>query len=172
MDLARTRLVAVNVDLLRQAHRLLGRIDDAAYVQIVPRAPSLRIGGHLRHVLEFYECFLDGVETAFIDYERRRRDQAVETFRPAAMQRLMTIVQRMETAALPHGDTIVWVRAEGEAALMSSVSRELQALSSHTVHHYALIGAALQLLGVVLEPGFGVAASTLRHAARTAAEAA
>jgi hypothetical protein len=45
----------------------------------------------------------------------------------------------------------------------SSVGRELLFLSSHTVHHWALVAALLRHQGI--EPGveFGVAPSTLDH---------
>jgi len=53
----------------------------------------------------------------------------------------------------------------------SSVSRELQVLSSHTIHHFALIAMTLRLHGVEMDPDFGMAPSTLRYLAH-AAEAA
>jgi hypothetical protein len=43
----------------------------------------------------------------------------------------------------------------------SSLGRELQFLSSHTTHHYALIKLLLDDTGVGLGPEFGVAPSTL-----------
>ena len=56
------------------------------------------------------------------------------------------------------------------------MSRELQVLSSHTIHHFALIGMTLRAHGVVLDEDFGVALSTLRYRnskqAASAAEAA
>ena len=44
----------------------------------------------------------------------------------------------------------------------STLSRELQFLVSHTVHHDALIAAAARALGVATEPDFGIAPSTLK----------
>lgn len=43
----------------------------------------------------------------------------------------------------------------------SSLGRELQFLSSHTLHHYALIKLLLDDTGLDLGPEFGVAPSTL-----------
>jgi hypothetical protein len=65
------------------------------------------------------------------------------------------------------------VRAEGgEDWLPSTISRELQALSSHTIHHFALIAVILRLHGIFLDPEFGVSPSTLRYQAAKFAEAA
>ena len=61
----------------------------------------------------------------------------------------------------------------GDPFLMSSVGRELLTLSTHTIHHFALIAITLRAHGVAVDPDFGVAPSTLRHRQKTrAAEAA
>jgi hypothetical protein len=49
-----------------------------------------------------------------------------------------------------------------EGFMESSISRELQVLSSHTVHHFALIAITLRMHGVEIESDFGMAPSTLR----------
>jgi hypothetical protein len=92
----------------------------------------------------------------------------------------MSIIQRLEKAAELRGDSIIWVRVEDAKAgriddsfMTSSVSREMQALSSHTIHHFALIAVTLKALGVNVDCNFGVAPSTLRHnASRNVTEAA
>jgi len=69
-----------------------------------------------------------------------------------------------------HEHTSLMVRLEdagsaGEPSSWSSstVMRELQALLSHTVHHFALIGVMLQLNGFEIPEEFGVASSTLNR---------
>ena len=47
--------------------------------------------------------------------------------------------------------------------IVSTISRELQYLASHTVHHYALIALHLRDAGFTTDPDFGVAPSTLKH---------
>jgi hypothetical protein len=59
-----------------------------------------------------------------------------------------------------------------ECFMESSISRELQFLSSHAVHHFALIAMTLRAEGVPMDPDFGMAPSTLRHLASKTAEAA
>ena len=49
--------------------------------------------------------------------------------------------------------------------MTSSIGRELQALSSHTIHHFALMAMTLQALGFQLDRDFGMAPSTLRYQA-------
>ena len=46
---------------------------------------------------------------------------------------------------------------------LSTWTRELAFLYSHTIHHYSLIAIATRSLGVFIHEDFGVAPSTLKH---------
>jgi hypothetical protein len=172
---ARTRqgaLLELNVRWLCQALDLLDRLDDDSYGTSPAGFAPHRAGGHLRHILEFYQCFIKGLETLHIDYDARRRDEAVETSRGAASAAIRSVLQFLETSALLRHDVTLWVRLEDAEALQvqdsfmeSSICRELQVLSSHTIHHFALIAMTLRLHGIELEPEFGMAPSTLRYLA-------
>ena len=172
-------LIETNVRWLRQVLQLLDRLSDAAY-STTPRgfAPH-RAGAHLRHILEFYQCFLEGLEGFHIDYDARRRDEAIECSREAAAAAIRLIIGSLETCHGLRHDRAVRVRmedAESDAVrnvfMESSISRELQVLSSHTVHHFALIAMTLRMHGVEMDPGFGMAPSTLRYLASKTGEAA
>ena len=172
-------LIDINVRWLRQALRLLDRLDDAAYATSPRGWAPHKAGAHLRHILEFYQCFLDGLRDSHIDYDARRRDEAIETRRECATAAIRSIIRSLETSRELHQERIIWVRMEDcddqairEPYMESSVSRELQVLSSHTVHHFALIAMTLRMHGVDMEPDFGMAPSTLRYLASRTAEAA
>src|SRR5262249_32005358 len=109
----------------------------------------------------------------------RRRDPTVESQREAAVVEIRALIRALESASDLHGERIVWVRMEDadgcgvpDAFMESSVSRELQGLSGHPVHHLALIAMSLRMLGVDVDPDFGVALSTLRYQRSQTAEAA
>ena len=55
--------------------------------------------------------------------------------------------------------------------LTSSIGRELQILSSHTIHHFALIAMTLRAMGYHVDRDFGMAPSTLRFNAALKAAA-
>lgn len=165
-------LIQINIRWLRQALRLLEIVDDTTY-------RATRAGAHLRHVVEFYQSFLAGLEFSHIDYDARKRDQAIERSRDAAASAIRAIIHALETDPELAGERLVWVRMEDAEAngvrdgfMESSISRELQVLSSHTVHHFALIAMMLRAQGVQLDADFGVAPSTLRYRAVKSAEAA
>jgi hypothetical protein len=133
----------------------------------------------LRHVLEFYQCFVEGLESSHIDYDSRRRDEAIERSRDAACSAIRSVIRILETSRGLREERIIWVRMEDaestavrDSFMESSVSRELQVLSSHTVHHFALIAVTLRAHGIYMDPDFGMAPSTLRHLASQAVEAA
>jgi hypothetical protein len=172
-------LIEINVRWLRQALGLINRLDDIAYSTTPPGFGPHRAGAHLRHVLEFYRCFLENLKWLHIDYDARPRDASIEYSRDAAAAAIRSIIHSLETDPELRGEGIVWIRMEdadaafaGDSYMESSISRELQALSSHTVHHFALIAMTLRLHGVVMDPDFGMAPSTLRYLASKTKEAA
>jgi hypothetical protein len=168
-------LIETNIRWLRQALELLDRLDDVTYAAMPAGMEPHRAGGHLRHIVEFYQAFLEGLDSSHIDYDARRRDLRIERSRAAAGGALERIVHALRTDPAVRSERIVWVRMEDAPAsvgcdlfMESSVSRELQVLSSHTIHHFALIAMTLRSYGVEMDPEFGMAPSTLRHLAKTA----
>jgi hypothetical protein len=169
-------LLDINKRWLRQALDLLGRIDDRRFSTSPRGLAPHRVCSHLRHIVEFYECFLDGLESTHIDYDARKRDLAIESSPCSAATRVCSIIDRLETEPALQYDNALFVRVEdGDALdlldpyLMSSVGRELMTLSNHTIHHFALIAMTLRVHGMAVDPDFGMAPSTLRNNARNQA---
>jgi len=152
------------VALLEQGLSLVAQIDDVIYSNLTPISPRGSIGGHLRHIVNFFESFLNGFTEGRIDYNKRERDSRFEHDRLYALNAIKNTIERLEALPQlePHGHLLV--KTEDDSAwARSSVLRELDLLQSHTIHHYSLIAMLLRLHKV--EPGeeFGVAPSTLRH---------
>jgi hypothetical protein len=167
-------LIETNNRWLRQALELLDRLNDAVYAGVPAGMEPHRAGGHLRHIVEFYQAFLEGLDSSHIDYDARRRDPRIERSRAAAAGALERIIGALQNDPAVRSERIVWVRMEdapagvGDLFMESSVSRELQVLSSHTIHHFALIAMTLRQHGIEMDPEFGMAPSTLRYLAKTA----
>src|SRR5436853_3933030 len=77
-------LVQINRQWLRQGFALLAEIDDNVYSTTPPGFPQYRVGAHVRHVLDFYQCFFKGLQGRQIDYDVRSRDRNIEISRSAA----------------------------------------------------------------------------------------
>jgi len=165
-------LVQANIGWLQQALTLMDQMDDETFSTSPPGLAPHRVGSHLRHVLEFYQCFLDGLVTSRIDYDARKRDESIERRRQSASTSIRSIISLLEEVSSFEGDWELAVRMENadpstnkDVYLISSVSRELQALSSHTIHHFALIAITLKVHGLEVDPDFGMSPSTLRYQA-------
>lgn len=161
-------ILALNCALLDQGARLLERVEPAIYSRPLAEADSDGVGAHVRHCIDFYDCFLRGLDAGNVDYDDRRREAALELDVGVARERLTDLTGRLLSLPerpLPH---TISVRqdasgAEGRRpATLSSVDRELQFLAAHTVHHYALVRVLLKLQDVDVPAEFGVAPSTLR----------
>ena len=164
-----TSSIRDNVAAIDQGIDLLGEIGADRYTQRVPVCFNSAAGGHMRHVIEHYLSFLQGLETGAVDYESRPRDPLMESDPGFAAGQLTAVKQRLGEFAAENADLPLRVRVEsapeGEPAPWSESTalRELEFLLSHTVHHYALIAVVCRLAGHAPVPEFGIAPSTLRY---------
>lgn len=163
-----------NVVYLLQALDLLAELDDDDYVRCLTPMFENPIGAHLRHVVDHYSCFLDGLANGRIDYDNRSRDPAIETDRALAAEAIRAIIQQLESITDVNSNRDLQVRIdcgggpqEAEIWSQTSIERELQFLVSHTVHHYALVAVMLRLEDRSPAADFGVSPSTLQYRATT-----
>jgi uncharacterized damage-inducible protein DinB len=155
-----------NCHFLRQGAELLGRVAPDAYAAST-RPGWAPVGAQFRHVLDHYQCFLQGLAGGTVDYDARRRDVAVEQDPAEAAALAERLARALEALEVRDGNRPVSVQMQTGAEegvpdwRPSSLGRELQFLVSHTVHHYALIKLLLEDHGVYAGEEFGVAPSTL-----------
>ncbi|MFO7724452.1 MAG: hypothetical protein R6V45_02800 [Oceanipulchritudo sp.] len=162
-------LIDANRSLLEQADALLADLDEEAYTRPCEACFRSTPGGHLRHILEHYGSFLDGLADRRIDYDRRDRGSPVEFSVEAARAEVERLLLDLEGASrIDPGERLAILLDDGGSARESSSNpeRELQFLLSHSVHHFALMRTMLYLDGHRAFPeGFGIAPSTLRYLA-------
>ncbi len=159
-------LVAGNVALLAQGIAAVERIGPARYADATGGSS---IGSHVRHILDHYRCFLDGLASGRIDYDARARDPRLEVEPDPAVTAIQRTMEEVAALGDPSLDRPLAVDANGDRGAASTVRRELGFLLSHTVHHYAVIALMAKSSGVTLDPDFGVAPSTLAYRQRTEA---
>ncbi|MFN0244763.1 MAG: DinB family protein [Planctomycetota bacterium] len=158
-DLVRD-LVRDNVRVLAQLRATLDRLPDAAYADAAPELGLASIGSHVRHVIDFYACFTTQLASGSVDYDLRARDARLECDSRAAVDACSRAEELLRTC---EADGVLDVRMEGGPWTRSSRARELAALCSHAVHHFALIAVLLRRAGESVDADFGVAPSTLRY---------
>ena len=161
-------MIPANQRCLTQALSMLEALSDDQYA--VARGDWSAVGAQYRHVLEHYQCLLEGVESARVDYDARRRDETIERSRHRAREVTIEVIGALAELDRLSEDRPLLVQMQcdskrsGPMWSRSSLGRELQFLVSHTVHHFALIKMLVAQQSVRLDPEFGIAPSTLSHA--------
>ncbi len=164
-ETTRNSAVAGLIVELEKACTIINALDDEIYSGMGGHESS--IGAHMRHNLEFVNELLNGIAERRIDYNARLRDIRVEIDRGYAVEQMSFACQRLSSLTAGILATVVLVSSEVDEDVWhtSSVSREIEFLHSHTIHHYALVARRMADAGFTTDDTFGVAPSTLKFRA-------
>jgi uncharacterized damage-inducible protein DinB len=159
-----------------QIRRLLDEIasialslDEATYRErLVPDA-SGSIGEHVRHCLDHIAALVAWSPSATLSYDHRERGTAVERDPAEALRQVLRLKAAIDRWGDRSLDEPLLVRSlltrSGESVTgWSTLGREIAFVTSHTIHHQAVIGVLLSLRGVGVPEAFGYAPSTPRRA--------
>lgn len=140
-------------------------ISDLEYITPCRNLTNNTIGQHVRHIIELFQCLENGYDAAVVNYEKRKRDTAIETSRGLAISLLHSISQGLDR---PNKDMILEASYydENSAALSIATNyhREIAYNLEHTIHHMALIRVGIsEVCPLSLPEDFGVASSTVKH---------
>lgn len=138
---------------LNRGVRLLNSIDDNQYsdTSIAPYHSS--IGGHIRHILDIFDCIFDGLECKQINLAARKRNELAETKTNVALDyfdRIISILKDLESSDL---DQIVEVSddlGKGVVIQKYTLGSALIQAHSHAIHHFASLGYIISQLGIEL----------------------
>ena len=163
-------------DVLKQGLSLLSDLGNSSYARVAGPPFDTSIGQHYRHVLEHFQCFLEGLEPGEINYDARKRDRRMENDVRFASNTTCGILQhllRCNEHNLVQDCKVVTSLAYSSSApssLKSNAARELAYCIGHAIHHYALIRLVAGGIGIAVSAEFGIAPSTLKHLAAHAAD--
>lgn len=156
------------VEILRQTAEVIASLSQNDYTAPINGNHSGTIGGHVRHCLDHVSALLLGIETGEIDYDHRERGTPEEKDRHKAF----AVVQELERQLLDLPQAVLNDPVEVRAMvstngppidLASNIAREFVFVLSHTIHHNAMIAAAVKARGHSVPDGFGYAPSTLAY---------
>lgn len=165
-------LIDFNIATLQEGQRFLSLLNGDQYRQGFKPAFQSDVGTHFRHVLEHYRCFFSQLEAREFRYDKRERDQRLETdidYAKTSIDELVNCFTQVDPQFLKQSFTVVEKvdESQGDSSNLVKVSttidRELLFLQSHTVHHYAMIAAMCRGNGINPEEGFGVAIPTRNY---------
>jgi len=150
-----------HITVLQQLVASTSHLHYTASIDVLPHST---MGGHVRHIIEFFDCFLLGLQSGEIDYTKRKRDISLEEYPHKALAKCQNLQIQLEklSATELNAAIVVWSEMQEQPTkLVSSIARELEYLFHHMVHHLALIGVYLRSQGMKLPENFGVAPSTI-----------
>jgi uncharacterized damage-inducible protein DinB len=161
---------AVLAAVLEQLQAAVGTLRDEDYAMRPVGVVDSSIGGHVRHCLDHVRALLNAIETGTLDYDHRERGTSIETDRSAALTLMRTLRNRLLALGDDHSmierplKLSVMMTADGPPMVVgTTLGREMAYVLSHTIHHNALIGTVIRLLGGWLPERFGDAPSTVAH---------
>jgi len=156
------------IENLKELKRLIVLLDDEYYQYKSKTLSDASIGQHIRHILEFYVCLINGIRDGVVNYDKRERNLALETTPDKAVYTIDDITSYISLINKDEDIKLVGnFSSKGNitTTIKSSLNRELAYCLEHSIHHQALIKIGLQELNITLliDDTFGVAPATIRH---------
>lgn len=153
---------------LEEIKMLLTQLAKEQYVHNSNMLSGATIGQHVRHILEFYQSVLDGLDTKSINYDNRKRDLLIETDKDFAIQIIESINTNLAKDILDEPYVLEgnFCAEEGkQMQIQTTLYRELAYCLEHSIHHQALIKVGLFELNSLsfIDETFGLAPATIRY---------
>jgi hypothetical protein len=159
-------LVQQNIEILEQLKACIVLMPQEAYVETRPLLEGSCLGMHFRHVIEFYECLLNGLPHQIVNYDSRVRNLELQSDTSFAINCITAI--QLSIADLNKDVALILQAGNSNdidfLEMPTSYLRELYYMMEHCTHHMALIKMALIQYWpqVQLPLNFGVAQSTIK----------
>lgn len=166
-------LIETNLEILAQLKSLLSQLKNEQYTSAVEVLSNNTIGKHVRHIIEFYECLLNGLNQNEINYDKRERNLNLETdvyYTLNSIDRLSSIIEKQQNDM--EVNLFVEYKSEESILVKSTYFRELVYNIEHAIHHFAIISIAIKTSfpSILLAPNFGTAYSTIQYQEKQCAQ--
>ena len=151
---------------LNRGVRLLNSISDTQYSDTTVQPYHSSIGGHMRHILDVFDCIFSGLEHKHIDLTARKRNQLAEektAFGLAYFEDTIEKINSLKTIDLNQKIAVTDDLGLGMITANYTLASILIQAHSHAIHHFASIGYIICNLGIELpDADFGYNPSTPR----------
>ncbi len=150
--------------LLQSIEKVIFQLTNDMYKKPLTILSLSSISQHVRHILEFYQEFILGIQKEKIDYDARKRSLRIETDKDYTLEFISILKQELEKVMANRSISVQVSTHErsNRPVVESSVKRELAYCNEHCVHHLAILKIALHtdFPEVQLHSGFGIAFSS------------
>lgn len=158
-----------NIETLVLLRNVISLLSDEEYQKPLSALQQSSVGKHVRHILDFYFCFLEATKTQTICYDLRERNIKIEKNVAFSILKIDDIIQFLSSFDNDFTIKNLTMKLEGETiSIETTTKRELLYCFEHAIHHKAIIKIALHLLKPELNIAkeFGVAYSTLEYSSK------
>lgn len=162
------QLKQVSARILDQLIQVSEQLKDQAFRQPLKVLSDNTIGKHIRHIIEFYDLMILGINSGEVNYDQRSHDRVIEENRLMAIEKMNALKLEIEKI---EADSSLKLKAnysldrEEPVEITTSYFRELQYNIEHAIHHMAIIKIAIlsEFESVQIPDGFGIAYSTIKY---------
>ena len=153
--------ISVNTTL-NELKKVLIQLSVEDYTKPIQNLGNSSIGQHNRHIIELFQCLLNGYESGNLNYDNRSRNLLIENNIEYANQSIDAIISEI---GKPNKNITLHQLLNGETVVIeTNYFRELLYNLEHCIHHQALIKVALyEMNDVNVDSNFGVAPSTIEY---------
>ncbi|MCK0131831.1 DinB family protein [Flavobacteriaceae bacterium F08102] len=149
---------------LNRGIRLLNVISDEQYSNTSVEPYHSSIGGHMRHILDMFDCVFCGIDQGAINLTARKRNQQAEektAYGLAYFEEIIERLNKLDLASLNREIKVTDDLGLGPVTVNYTVVGILIQAHSHAIHHFASIGYIIAQLGIDLpDADFGYNPST------------
>ena len=138
------KLFRDNIDLISRLLALIELLDNDRWKYKIYSINNETIGRHYRHIADFYLQLITGINSGYIDYDKRARNLSFEENINIAKVTLEEISNNLEAHTIK--DKFLRInmnKSMGSGPMDSSLKRELMFVYYHAIHHAHIIQIAV-----------------------------
>ncbi|HHC80169.1 MAG TPA: DinB family protein [Flavobacteriia bacterium] len=153
---------------LKRGVKLLNSISDIEYSDTSMEPYHSSIGGHMRHILDVFDCIFSGLESKKVNLAARKRNELAENKTAFGLAYFDEILQQLHTLKDVDLNQMIEVSDDlglGTVTTNYTLASALIQAHSHAIHHFASIGYIISKLGIELpDADFGYNPTTPKKA--------
>lgn len=138
---------------LQKAIYLLTTISEEEYRDNSIKPYYSSIGGHIRHIMDMFDCIFQVNEMGEIDLTARKRNVQAEQEIKVGLAYVTSTISKLKSIKNEDLTLQVFVTDDlglGKITVPSTLAAILAQANSHATHHYASIGYIINYLGIEL----------------------
>lgn len=144
-------IIQSSINTLKKSISLLSSIsnEDLSNHSVSPYYSC--IGSHVRHILDFYDCIIDGLGNKSINLTNRKRDERMHSdcdYTLYHVVRIINLLEKLENYCFDQYYLVSDDLGMGKVEIKYSLGAILAQANSHAIHHYAIINYILDRLGI------------------------